>query len=277
MLVLSRGENDRIVFPSLGISVEVLKMKGSKVAIGIDAPQHIRVVRHELLQASDAYPDQSVDAEVNQMRQHELRNEINRATLKLQIAAKLFENGETSEGLAAMAKGIAELCALGTDVATQENQVSETAAPYLCDGESTVFAKSNAPNGGKVLLVDDDDNERTLMASYLNRCGLHVDQASDGLKAIYALSSNIQPDVVLLDMNMPNLNGRETIKQIRACSPRPNVPVFAVTAEPIETSGVSIDENGVTGWFQKPVQIDQIVSAIQQCVPAAAPEGCQVV
>jgi len=53
MLVLSRGTSDRISFPSLGISIEVLKLAGNRARIGIDAPKQIRVVRDELLSESD--------------------------------------------------------------------------------------------------------------------------------------------------------------------------------------------------------------------------------
>src|SRR3990170_1989738 len=48
MLVLSRGRNDKVVFPTLGISVEILRVAGNKVRLGIEAPQEIPVHRHEV-------------------------------------------------------------------------------------------------------------------------------------------------------------------------------------------------------------------------------------
>lgn len=267
MLVLSRGENDRIVFPALGISVEVLKVKGARASLGIDAPKSVRVVRHELLDNEEVVGVASNSDETDRIR-HEFRNHINRATLKLQLAAKLFSIGDVSQGLANMTAGIADLSA----ISEESFGTSPSKDMTLAEAKST-FDVGAPKTGKRVLLVDDDDNERQLMASYLGRCGMEVDQASDGLKALYSLSNRRQPDVVLLDMNMPNLNGRETVKRIRQCSQHPNVPVFAVTAESLDQSGVPIGDDGVTAWFQKPVQVDEIVDAIEHRVaqPIASP------
>ena len=53
MLVLSRREQDQIVFPSLGITVELIKIRGQRAVIGIDAPERVRIVRQEALTADD--------------------------------------------------------------------------------------------------------------------------------------------------------------------------------------------------------------------------------
>ena len=54
MLVLTRGRNDRIVFPTLGISLEIVRVAGKRVQIGIDAPEEIPVHRHEVAARIDA-------------------------------------------------------------------------------------------------------------------------------------------------------------------------------------------------------------------------------
>lgn len=271
MLVLSRGENDRIVFPSLGISVEVLRVSGSRTSLGIDAPKSIRVVRHELLEEEQhaamkaAHAQADATAAEQAKQRHEFRNQINRATLKLQLASKLFAKGEIELGLTHMTAGMAELSEISQSADNQ--RPSGPAEPLSLAEAKATFHNSNS--GKLVLLVDDDDNERALMASYLQRCGIEVIEARDGLMAIYELSGVRQPDVILMDLNMPNLGGRETIEQIRKCSRVPDVPVFAVTAEPMDSSGITISAEGVSGWFQKPVQVDRIVDAIERCVTAS--------
>jgi carbon storage regulator CsrA len=58
MLVLSRRESEKIFFPDLGISLEIVRVKGNTVRVGIDAPQEVRVLRGELL---DKNPNQCAD------------------------------------------------------------------------------------------------------------------------------------------------------------------------------------------------------------------------
>ena len=54
MLVLSRGHNDKVIFPTLGISVEILRVAGNKVRLGIEAPEEIPVHRHEVCERIQA-------------------------------------------------------------------------------------------------------------------------------------------------------------------------------------------------------------------------------
>ena len=73
MLVLSRGPKDKVLFPNLGISVEILRIAGNRVRVGVEAPKDVRVLRHELedtlsSQLQDAWPEQ--ERELN----HRLRN-----------------------------------------------------------------------------------------------------------------------------------------------------------------------------------------------------------
>ena len=264
MLVVSRGINDRVVFPSLGISVQVTKVKGSRVSLGFDAPSDVRIIRHELIEDEETGERNAPPTDMaTKLVRHEFRNRVNRATLKLQLAAKHFAMGDTETGLVAMTAGMTELSAADAGVKAEMTPASE-----MTLAESKATFTVDDPKARRVLLVDDDENERTLMASYLQRCGMHVDQASDGLKALYKLSQPQGPDVVLLDMNMPNLDGPTTVRRIRRCGSHPNLPVFAVTGESIEDTGLKIADDSLTGWFQKPVHIDEIVNAISNCVVA---------
>src|SRR3954447_22705468 len=87
MLVLSRGRNDKVVFPTLGISVEILRVAGNKVRLGIDAPHEIPVHRHEVSERMEAngetetlkFPDPK-DSLARKLT-HATRNRLNSAAL----------------------------------------------------------------------------------------------------------------------------------------------------------------------------------------------------
>lgn len=274
MLVLSRGENDRIVFPSLGISIEVLKVARRKASIGIEAPRDIRIVRDELSVYEDCSPEEMTSRDLRKSESHRLRNRVNSATLKLQLAAKYLKLGKLDEGLADMMEAIAELSVIEGDSEspTSADQMTLSEAKATFDEPNRINAEHDGLAEGKsnrrILLVDDDANERTLLASYLTKCGIDVKQASDGLNALYALSHAKPMDAVLLDMNMPNLDGKSTVHQIRTCSTQRDIPVFGVTGQSIDQAGLVIGDQGVNGWFQKPVNAEEIAETIERLVPA---------
>src|SRR3954468_7207215 len=103
MLVLSRGRNDKVVFPTLGISVEILRVAGNKVRLGIDAPQEVPVHRHEVSERIEArgenqtvkfpVPRKSAAARLN----HAMRNRLNAAALGLHLLHRNIEIGELSD------------------------------------------------------------------------------------------------------------------------------------------------------------------------------------
>ena len=264
MLVVARNENDRIVFPQLGISVEVIQLNRSQVKLGIEAPRSVRVIRDELLEKEEASSSSNAEEAAidiaTRMAKHDFSNKLNRAMLKLQLAAKMLEKGESNPGLERLTSGIADLSALEQGKSLPETKSDSTA--------NSLNASQENPNTSRqlnVLIVDDDANERSLLASYLRHRGLGVNQASDGMEALYTLSGDEKPDVVLLDMNMPRMNGQTTVRRIRDCSQHRDVPVFAVTGESMTDCGIEIGANGVTAWFQKPIEAEQLVSAIQSC------------
>src|SRR5437870_1429781 len=110
MLVLSRGRNDKVVFPTLGISVEILRVAGNKVRLGIEAPQEIPVHRHEVSERIEAggenetvkFPalKKSAAARLN----HEMRNRLNSAALGLHLLHRNVETGNLSDAEATIFK-----------------------------------------------------------------------------------------------------------------------------------------------------------------------------
>ncbi len=276
MLVLSRREQEAIVFPKLGIRIEVTRLRGKSVALGIEAPRELRVLRGEL--ASQTAADDSAEAtnednvsafrdqyfgqtnaseqQTQRQREHQLRNRINTLTIALHLLKKnaTRNGGVVDDGL--LNDAVAELALI------EEALHDSHTAP---DWEG-VQRKAALP---LALIVDDSENENALMAGYLRHCGFRVATALDGQAALRLIEQGTPlPDVVLLDMNMPGLNGRQTIEAIR-CNPRTSdLRVFAVSGEAADDCGVAIGPSGVNHWFRKPIRPDQLVQEMVQGLPS---------
>ncbi len=98
MLVLSRGRNDKVVFPTLGISVEILRVAGNKVRLGIDAPHEVPVHRHEISERMEAngeidtlkFPESKEALE--RKLTHATRNRLNAAALGPPLTPSQYRN-----------------------------------------------------------------------------------------------------------------------------------------------------------------------------------------
>jgi carbon storage regulator CsrA len=251
MLVLSRREDDKIVFPNLGITVEVLRVAGRSVRLGIKAPSHVRVLRHELANDEADTLDSVVStvAPGGRISDHQLRNRLNRATLGLSLIQQYLEKGRAAAADLELEKVLAVFQSLEEDLSPAE-QVDE------------------AP-GHRALLVEDDANESELLAGFLRLSGFSVDRAFDGSDALEYLAEKGQPDVVLLDMQMPRCDGPTTIQAIRMNPDYSGLRVYAVSGQVADEAGVTIGPSGVNRWFRKPLNPQSLVTELRRELQAA--------
>jgi carbon storage regulator CsrA len=272
MLVLSRGRNDKVVFPTLGISVEILRVAGNKVRLGIEAPQEIPVHRHEVserIAATEGFAggitdpsDQAIikmpgvatgggvahgSKSLREMN-HAIRNRLNAAALGLHLLHRKLETDDLSEAEATIFKIFNELKAI-------ETQMEGPAAKQLRHENQT-------ESHHRALVVEDNDNERELLAGYLRVSGFDVDTAADGLQAMVRLTERA-PDVVLLDMRMPRFDGRKTISAIRSNPDYRGMKLFAVSGVKPEEMNVTLGPAGVDRWFTKPVDPNGLLEALR--------------
>lgn len=111
----------------------------------------------------------------------------------------------------------------------------------------------------KVLVVEDDHAIREALVSVLELEGHEIRTSEDGQDAIELLESQkFDPDIILLDLNMPRLSGRDFLKirLERGFSPNARVVIFAATKD-IENLP------GVTTWIRKPADLDTILNVIE--------------
>ena len=258
MLVLSRKEDQKVCFPGLGITVQVLGVRGSSVRLGVDAPIEVRIIRDELGdEGPDRPPPRSHVIRLPQDLRHELRNELN----SISIALHLFKQE--------LAQGYIEDAELTFDRLVEH--VERISANRALTREGVLAEKTNDLTA---LLVEDQPNEREMLAGFLRMQGYEVATAADGLEAIEYLDSNEKPSVILIDMRMPRCDGQTTIRRIRENPAFDGVKIFAVSGTSPRESGLDVDERGVDGWFTKPLNpkslVDAMAISFREPDPAAA-------
>jgi carbon storage regulator CsrA len=242
MLVLSRKENQRVLFPHLGITVEVLHLSGNSVQLGVDAPQSVRVLREEVALREGIDMKQEVEAQ--RRARHALRNRLNAATLALHVLQKQLDAGEVHSAQSTLEQTLEEF-----------NTLDAIAAADAQDPHQQRHRRA--------LLVEDNVNERELLAGLLRMSGYEVEVAEDGVAAMRSLSRS-QPDIVLLDMQMPGMDGRETLSAIRHHPAYCNLKVFAVTGADRTVFEPKSEEHGFDRWFSKPLNPRRFVAELEE-------------
>ncbi len=186
MLVLTRRVNERILFPTLDVSIQVVAVQSGLVRLGIQAPGQIPVFREEVLRRSEA------------------------ARIK----------------------------------------------PFASDD------RKEKPR--QALVVDDDQNECSLLAGFLRLAGLEVMTAGDGADALDYLRTRGRPDILLLDMLMPRCDGVSTVRAIRRDPNCAGLKIYALTGHSPEHLGVDPGDTGIDRWFRKPVDPEVLLRDLKQ-------------
>jgi CheY-like chemotaxis protein len=106
-----------------------------------------------------------------------------------------------------------------------------------------------------LLLVEDVDDTRYFMRLALERRGYRVIEAEDGEKAV-TLALNEHPDVILMDISLPGMDGFEATKLIRAEACMQEVPIVAVTAHQETDFRQGAKESGFNAYVTKPIDLD---------------------
>lgn len=114
-----------------------------------------------------------------------------------------------------------------------------------------------------ILLVDDSRSIRKLASSTLRGSGFDVIEAEDGKHGVEVAKSR-DFDLVLTDLNMPNLDGVGLTMQIRALPHHTKTPILLVTTESQLTKKQAAKEAGANGWIVKPIQPTRLVEVVCQ-------------
>lgn len=113
----------------------------------------------------------------------------------------------------------------------------------------------------RILLVDDDDVYLHTMADWLRSYGYEVSEAKDGVEAL-RLMPEVQPDLVMADFLMPNMDGLALLKAIRESDVR--LPVFLVTGHDDRLAEIALVSNSVTVVAPKTIDLNILKSHIEK-------------
>ena len=120
-----------------------------------------------------------------------------------------------------------------------------------------------------ILIVDDSATMLMSVRANLQLHGFAVEIAADGVQALSKLKTGLKPDLIITDINMPNMGGIEFIKNARAQPGLRFTPILALTTESQQAKRDEAKRLGATGWLVKPVSGADLVKVIKQVVPGA--------
>ena len=120
-----------------------------------------------------------------------------------------------------------------------------------------------------ILIVDDSPTMTLSVKSSLEMNGFKVQTAPDGVQALAKLKAGLKPDLIITDINMPNMGGLELIKNVKALPGYRFVPILTLTTESDSKKRDEGKKLGATGWLVKPVSGVDLVKVIKQVLPGA--------
>lgn len=125
----------------------------------------------------------------------------------------------------------------------------------------------------KILLIEDNEQNRYLVTFLLESHGYTVIQASDGLAI--ELAGRVQPHLILLDIQLPIMDGYAVARQLRNNPALANIPIVAVTSYAMTGDREKSIAAGCNGYIEKPINPETFVAEIERHLEEARKEGRQ--
>ena len=119
----------------------------------------------------------------------------------------------------------------------------------------------------KILLVEDNEMNRDMLTRRLQSRGYSVVAASDG-KQGYSLARTESPDLILMDISLPIMDGWEVSRLLKASDDTRHIPIIALTAHALITDRAKAFESGCDGYETKPVDFARLTAAIENLLTA---------
>ena len=134
--------------------------------------------------------------------------------------------------------------------------------------QSTVEnSKQNTEDMAHILVVDDSPTERHFISKLLEQTGHKVSTADSGEEGVEA-AKDIHPDLILMDIVMPGMNGFQATRQITTSPETAEIPVVMVSTKSQQTDKVWATRQGAKGYLVKPVNSEMLINSIKSFLAA---------
>jgi CheY-like chemotaxis protein len=120
----------------------------------------------------------------------------------------------------------------------------------------------------KILLIEDNEMNRDMLSRRLARGGYEVAMAEDGARGV-AMAASDRPDLILMDMSLPVIDGWEATRRIKATPELRKIPIIALTAHAMATDREKALEAGCDDYDTKPIELQRLLGKIETLLAAA--------
>ncbi|TCO50475.1 two-component system cell cycle response regulator DivK [Kribbella antiqua] len=117
-------------------------------------------------------------------------------------------------------------------------------------------------NPGRILVVEDNPKNLKLVRDVLQFSGYEVIEATSGEDGV-RLAASEDPDLILMDLQLPGIDGAEALRRIRASERTRDVPVVAVTAFAMDHDRQNAFDSGFTGYVEKPISVRHLPQQVR--------------
>ncbi len=119
----------------------------------------------------------------------------------------------------------------------------------------------------RILVIEDTEDNRQILGDLLSNAGYELIEAVDGLEGV-ATAEREQPDLILMDIQLPGIDGYEATRRIRKIPALAKVPIIAVTSYALSGDEAKTREAGCDGYVAKPYSPRQLLAKIREFLPS---------
>ena len=120
----------------------------------------------------------------------------------------------------------------------------------------------------RILVIEDNEDNRQIIRDLLTSLGCELIEAVDGVQGV-AMAQSHRPDLILMDIQLPEMDGYEATRQIRTVPELAHVPIIAVTSYALSGDEAKARDAGCNGYVAKPFSPRELLAKIREFLPDA--------